>query len=165
MGLLKVYYLRKTEEEAKTKGREKNIDGVYNLLVSHSKFLVSADKFSISCETISHFFPPFDWNSICLLHVKNTNLFQWLSENSLFFYFHHVRLLFNEVYGGVQWRKKRSLKDLSDWNLFVVDSSNGFVRAHILYKQQRSISLFSQNKNSKHFDGKLFTHKTKPQLS
>lgn len=70
-----------------------------------------------------------------------------MTEWKFFFSFHHhVRLLFNEVYGGVQWRKKRSLKDLSNWNLFVVDSSNGSVRAHILFTQQRKYFYFSQIK-------------------
>lgn len=90
------------------------------------------------------FFSLFDWNSICYYMWKTLICFNdWVK---ILFLFHHVRLLFNEVYGGVQWRKKRSLKDLSNWNLFVVDSPNGFVRAHILFKQR--YFYFLQIKNS-----------------
>lgn len=60
-----------------------------------------------SCETIS-------------LQYK-LNLFQWRCEN--FFFIMCVYYLMRCM-GGLQWRKKRSLKDLSDWNLFVVFSRN-----------------------------------------
>jgi hypothetical protein len=69
-----------------------------------------------------------------------------------------VRLLFNEVYGGVQWRKKRSLKDLSDWNLFVVDSSNGSAPRPYSFHTK----LVFSNKTPNILTGNCVHTKTKP---
>lgn len=115
---------------------------VYNLLVFHFNLLLTADIHSSGCETIS-LCPR--WQKQFVSMTEKTHSLRSFSS--------YASIIKWSVLKSSQWRKQRSLRNLSNWNLFCClffsfHPANGFVRAQF--------SSLIEQIFPKQFDGRAF---------